>query len=112
MPAALLDEDLYRRIFRALIAVGLSADQAGDALHDAYERAMREAELPQRLEGWLFVVAQRRWRRQRIRDLLFRPLNAARAHTASPIESGEVLAEVRRLPCASGRCLSLGTYWV
>ncbi|HEY6203921.1 MAG TPA: sigma factor-like helix-turn-helix DNA-binding protein [Candidatus Limnocylindria bacterium] len=95
---ALQDEDLYKRIFRALVAVGASTDEASDALQDAYEQALRQSQPLQRVEGWLFVVAQRRWRRQRIRRLLFRPLNAARGHVAIPIEPGGVLAEVRKLP--------------
>jgi RNA polymerase sigma-70 factor (ECF subfamily) len=95
---ALDDEDLYKRIFRALVTVGASADEAGDALHDAYEQALRQTQPRQRLEGWLFVVAQRRWRRQRIRDRVFRPLSAARGRAANSTESGVVLAEVRRLP--------------
>jgi DNA-directed RNA polymerase specialized sigma24 family protein len=92
------DEDLYGRIFRALVAVGANMDEASDALHDAYEQALRQTLPPQRLEGWLFVVAQRRWRRQRIRQLLFRPLNVAHGHPATAIESGGVLSEVRKLP--------------
>jgi RNA polymerase sigma factor (sigma-70 family) len=92
------DEDLYQRLFRALVAVGASTDEAGDALHDAYEQALRHRQPLIRVDGWLFVVAQRRWRRQRLRDLLFRPLDAARRHAVNTTESRGVLAEVRRLP--------------
>jgi RNA polymerase sigma factor (sigma-70 family) len=94
-----LDDDaLYKRIFRALIAVGASTDEASDALQEAYEQILRQKTLPDRVDGWLFVVAQRRWRRHRLRRRLFAPLAMARAHAVTPQEPAIVLAEVRRLP--------------
>lgn len=97
-PTTLDEEERYGRLFRALVAVGATREEAGDALQDAYEKALRRAEAPERLEGWLFVVAQRQWRRQRLRQRLFRPLAAARGQASAPSESGAVLAEVRKLP--------------
>jgi len=97
-PTTFNDEERYKRLFRALVAVGASREGAGDALQDAYEKALRRAEVPERLEGWLFVVAQRQWRRQHLRQRLFRPLSAARGQASRPSESGVVLAEVRKLP--------------
>lgn len=96
--AALGDELLYRRLFRALIAVGANSDEASDALQDAYERALRKPEPPHHIEGWLFVVAQRIWRRARLRRRLFGPLEAAGHQQASAVETGVVLNEVRSLP--------------
>lgn len=97
-PTTFDDEERYRRLFRALVAVGASREGAGDALQDAYEKALRRAEVPEHLEGWLFVVAQRQWRRHHLRQRLFRPLSAARGQASRPSESGVVLAEVRKLP--------------
>ena len=97
-PVDLDDDGLYKRLFRALVAVGASLDEASDAVQEAYEEILRQKTLPTRLEGWLFVVAQRRWRRQRLRRRLFAPLAAARAHSVMPREADTVLSEVLRLP--------------
>jgi hypothetical protein len=45
-PAELNDDGLYRRIFRALIAVGASTDEASDALQEAYEQILRQKHRP------------------------------------------------------------------
>lgn len=96
--ARLHDEEMYKRLFRALVAVGANREEASDALQDGYERALRQKEMPHRIEGWLFVVAQRRWRRARFQRRIFWPLSAARGHSTSAPEAGSVLAEVHRLP--------------
>ena len=97
-PAELNDDGLYRRIFRALIAVGASSDEARDALQEAYEQILRQKAPPDRIDGWLFVVAQRRWRRQRLRRRLFAPLAAARDQSVKAHDAGTVLSEVAKLP--------------
>jgi DNA-directed RNA polymerase specialized sigma24 family protein len=97
-PLELEDEELYKRVFRALVALGASVDEAGDALQEAYERVLRKDEHIDRLDGWLFVVAQRRWRRARLRRRLFSRLGAASGRTVAPTEPALVLPEVRELP--------------
>jgi RNA polymerase sigma-70 factor (ECF subfamily) len=97
-PPELDDDGLYKRIFRALIAVGASADEASDALQEAYEQILRQKTPPDRVDGWLFVVAQRRWRRQRWRRRIFAPLAAARRQSVEAHEAMGVLSEVRKLP--------------
>jgi RNA polymerase sigma factor (sigma-70 family) len=97
-PAELNDDGLYRRIFRALVAVGASTDEASDALQEAYEQILRQKAAPDRIDGWLFVVAQRRWRRQRLRRRLFAPLAAARDQSVKALDAGTVLSEVAKLP--------------
>ena len=70
----------------------------------AADRRLRdlEAVLDQvRIDGWLFVVALRRWRTVRWRRRLFIPLDLIRAQPA-PEDAGDdvaaLLEEVRRLP--------------
>jgi len=91
-------EDAYPRVYRALVAMGARPDEAEDALHDAFERALREVRI-ERPAGWLFVTALRRWRRARIRARLFRPLDLLRGRVADP--PGEdrmmLLEEMQRL---------------
>lgn len=91
-------EDAFPRVFHALIAMGARPEEAEDALHDAFERALREEEI-ERPEGWLFITALRRWRRGRIRARLFRPLDLFRGRSADP--PGEdrmtLLQEMQRL---------------
>lgn len=92
-------EVAFPRVYRALIAVGARPDEAEDALHDAFERALRQTNI-ERPDGWLFVTALRRWRRDRIRARLFRPLELFRGRAADP--PGEdrmtLMSEVQRLP--------------
>lgn len=97
-PPELDDDGLYKRLFRALIAVGASADEASDALQEAYEQILRQQTPPDRVDGWLFVVAQRRWRRQRWRRRIFAPLAAARMQSVEAHAAMSVLSEVRKLP--------------
>jgi DNA-directed RNA polymerase specialized sigma24 family protein len=58
-------EAAYPAVYRALIAIGASESDAADALQDAFEDALKQRTPVVRAEGWLFVVAQRRWRRSR-----------------------------------------------
>jgi RNA polymerase sigma factor (sigma-70 family) len=99
-------EECFPRVFRALVAIGARPDEAEDALHDAFERALARQEQIARPEGWLFVVAARRWRRQRVRTAIFSPLSVlARAGTPD-IERSEVLTELRRLPLRQRQVLA------
>lgn len=67
-------EAAYVPVFRALIALGASREDAADALQDAFEDAAKQREPAVRAEGWLFVVARRKWSRARWRRRIFRPL--------------------------------------
>src|SRR2546430_14530714 len=68
-------EECFPRVFRALVAAGARPDEAEDALHDAFEKALTRQDEIVRPEGWLFVVGLRRWRRQRIRSSLLSALS-------------------------------------
>lgn len=92
-------EVTFPRVYRALIAMGARPEEAEDALHDAFERALREESDIKRPEGWLFVTALRRWRRGRIRARLFRPLDLFRGRVADPPSDDRMtlLSEMQRL---------------
>ena len=88
----------YPKVHRGLVAMGAAPEDAADAAQDAFERALSVRPVPRSAEGWLFVVALRRWKRARWRQRLFRPL----AHTRSTVEharDGEIdlLVELARL---------------
>jgi RNA polymerase sigma factor (sigma-70 family) len=92
--------DSYPQVYRAMIAMGASASEASDAVQDAYERALRQGRPLDRPEGWLFVVALRRWRADRVRRRIFRPLTGLRL--AAPVrpdaERIDLLAAIAQLP--------------
>ncbi len=92
--------DAYPRVYRAVIAMGASATEAEDAVQDAYERAMRQGRALERPEGWLFVVALRRFRADRWRRRIFRPLSAVRGSSTDPAhaERLDLLTAVASLP--------------
>ncbi|TMD53477.1 MAG: hypothetical protein E6I83_06955 [Chloroflexi bacterium] len=60
-------ETAYPRVYRALVALGASPEDAADALQDAFERGLRRgrAHPIDQPDAWLFVVALRRWRTHR-----------------------------------------------
>lgn len=87
------------KVYRALIAMGVPRSDAEDVLQDAFEAALRARHHADRPEGWLFVVALRRWRRLRWRQRIFHPLTALEPGPA-PDRDGEIdlLVELARLP--------------
>ena len=95
-------ESAFPRLYRGLIAMGARPNEAEDALHDAFLDALGKNGALQELrrpDGWLFVVAARRWRRQRIRERIFAPFSGARIESAGPSsERVAVLAEIAKLP--------------
>lgn len=94
-------EALYPRLYRALVAAGASPADASDALQDAFERALRQTRPIDRLDGWLFVVAVRRWRTARWRRRLLLPLEALRTQPSVPAPGDDavlLISELRRLP--------------
>ncbi|MDP9251946.1 MAG: sigma-70 family RNA polymerase sigma factor [Chloroflexota bacterium] len=99
-------EELFPRVFRALVAIGARPDEAEDALHDAFEQALSRREHVIRPEGWLFVVASRRWRRHRIRSAIFHPLSALTRAPEPDWARSELLTEMRRLPLRQRQVLA------
>jgi len=57
----------------ALVAIGARPDEAQDALHDAFEKALARNEHFSLPEGWLFVVASRLWRQHRVPAVTLSP---------------------------------------
>ena len=92
-------EASYPKVFRALVAIGASPEDAADALQDAFEDALRVRGVVVRPEGWLFVVASRSWKRHRWRDRLFRPLAALRGlgHVINRDDEIDLLVELAKL---------------
>lgn len=100
-------EDSFPRVFRALVAMGASTEEAEDALHDAFERGLSRNDELGRPDGWLFVVAVRRWRRRRVRDAIFRPLTFLDHHDRAPTSDRiDLLSELRRLPLRQGQVIA------
>jgi RNA polymerase sigma factor (sigma-70 family) len=92
-------ESSYPKVYRALVAMGASPEDAADAVQDAFEDALRERRPVARPEGWLFVVACRAWKRHRWRHRLFRPLAALRGvgHFRSRDDEIDLLVELAKL---------------
>lgn len=99
-------EDCFPRVFRALVAIGARPDEAEDALHDAFERALAGLDRIERPEGWLFVVASRRWRRHRIRSAIFRPLSPRSRAPEPDWARSDLISEMRRLPLRQRQVLA------
>ena len=99
-------EDCFPRVFRALVATGARPDEAEDALHDAFELALGRHDDIVRPEGWLFVVASRRWRRHRIRAAIFHPLSRLTQAPEPDWARSELLTEMRRLPLRQRQVLA------
>ena len=91
-------EAVYATVYRGLIAMGATPDDAADALQDAFEDALRLRQPVAHPDGWLFVVALRRWRRARWRWRIFRPLELMRESIWSDRdEEIDLLTELGRL---------------
>jgi|SRR5690348_14405109 DNA-directed RNA polymerase specialized sigma24 family protein len=91
-------EAAYATVYRGLIAMGAAPDDAADALQDAFEVALRQRAPVGRPDGWLFVVAKRRWSRSRWRRRIFRPLEVVRGSFRSDREDEiDLLRELDRL---------------
>jgi len=99
-------EECFPQVFRALVAIGARPEEAEDALHDAFERALRTPDQIVRPEGWLFVVASRRWRRHRIRSAIFRPLSLLTRAPEPDWAMSDLLSELRRLPLRQRQVLA------
>jgi RNA polymerase sigma factor (sigma-70 family) len=92
-------EAAYPKVYRALVAMGATAEDAADALQDAFEGALSVRKPVASPEGWLFVVALRQWKRARWRARLFRPLDVIRGHASAERRDDDIdlLTELARL---------------
>jgi RNA polymerase sigma-70 factor (ECF subfamily) len=86
-------------VYRGLIAMGATPEDAEDALQDAFEQALRIQTPAAKPEGWLFVVALRRWRRHRWRQRIFQPLAWIVEKASTDDRDGQIdlLTELGRL---------------
>jgi len=99
-------EECFPQVFRALVAIGARPDEAEDALHDAFEQGLRGQQHIVKPDGWLFVVASRRWRRHRIRSAIFRPLSLLTRAPEPDWARSDLLSELRRLPLRQRQVLA------
>lgn len=91
-------EAAYTTVYRGLIAMGATPHDAADALQDAFEDALRLRTTVGRADGWLFVVAKRKWQRARWRRRIFHPLEVVRGSVRSDRdEEVDLLVELGRL---------------
>src|SRR5439155_6220768 len=98
-------ENAYPRVYRALVALGPSPEDAADALQDAFERGLRrsrsDAHAIDRPDAWLFVIALRRWRKHRWRRRLLLTLASLREQSITPApgeNAGVLFSELKRWP--------------
>jgi RNA polymerase sigma-70 factor (ECF subfamily) len=98
----------YPPVYRALVAIGARPEEAEDAMHDAFEKALRATSGSLREpSGWLFVVASRKWRQRRMRDRILAPLTLLRRTTPAPDSDRIALFdEIARLPMRERQMLA------
>ena len=98
-------ESAYRAaflgVYRGLVAMGARPDEAEDALHDAFLKGLERSGSTAiaSVDGWLFVVASRSWRRRRVRDRVLQPWTLLLGATSpAPDEAqADVLVALRGL---------------
>ncbi len=91
----------FPRVYRGLVAMGARSDEAEGALHDAFAKGLaRSAGSIDSVDGWIFIVATRSWRRRRIRDRVLLPWTALARQEAPAIEDGarDAIIALRMLP--------------
>lgn len=91
----------YPTVYRGLIAMGARPDEAEDALQDAFVKGLERPErFPETsVDGWIFVVASRAWRRRRMRDRVLLPWTLwSGKSTPSADARLDVLSALRSLP--------------
>ena len=92
--------DAFPRVYRGLVALGARPQEAEDALHDAFVKGLATTGIHS-VDGWLFVVALRKWRRGRLRDRLFLRFSAASGEPApeiDPVARVAFFSALRSLP--------------
>ncbi len=89
----------FPRVYRGLIALGATSAEAEDALHDAFLKGLM-SDAVEHVDGWVFVVALRAWRRRRIRDRVLLPFAAARERTKETDDASRIalFIALRALP--------------
>jgi len=98
-------ESAYRtaflRVYRGLVAMGARPDEAEDALHDAFLKGLERSAstLIASVDGWIFVVASRSWRRRRMRERVLLPwtLLVGEASPAPDEAQADILVALRGL---------------
>jgi RNA polymerase sigma factor (sigma-70 family) len=108
-------ESAYRgaflRVYRGLVAMGARPDEAEDALHDAFLKGLERSVSTSisSVDGWIFVVASRSWRRRRVRDRLLLPLKliAEEAAPARDEAAADVFVALRALTLRQRQVLVL-----
>lgn len=91
----------YPQVYRGLIALGARPDEAEDALQDAFTKGLSRhaGQMVTIVDGWIYVVASRAWRRRRIRERLFLPWRLLTDREAPQTDvTRDVLAALRALP--------------
>lgn len=91
----------YPTLYRGLVAMGARPEEAEDALQDAFVKGLeRPGDFPTTsVDGWVFVVASRAWRRRRMRERVLLPWRIwTDRPTPSADASADVLAALRALP--------------
>ena len=95
-------KDAYPRAYRGLVAMGARPHEAEDALHDAFVKGLERnaVDTIASLEGWIFVVASRAWRRRRIRERVLLPWTLLTGRSASPLDetATDMVLALRSLP--------------
>jgi len=93
----------WPRLVRALTGLAGARERAEDALQDALEDALKPGviERIERADAWLYAVAVRRLRRNRLRSGLESALSGLRG--ASPAPNAERVAMLELLNGLSGR---------
>jgi RNA polymerase sigma factor (sigma-70 family) len=89
----------YPTVYRGLVAMGARPEEAEDALQDAFVKGL-ERDFPNTsVEGWIFVVASRGWRRRRIRDRFLLPWTLLNDRSSPSADTAlDVLSALRALP--------------
>jgi RNA polymerase sigma factor (sigma-70 family) len=116
-PDAVLDEieTVYRTRYAAFLRVATAivgdADQARDAVHDGFVRAVRHRRRfrGECLEGWIWRIVVNAARRRRARERRM-PLEAATVHVAPASENGDLRALLAALPERQRHALFLRYY--
>ena len=92
-------EQAYPKVYRSLVAMGASPADAADAVQDACERALKQDAAVARPDGWLFVVALRRWRTARWRNRIFVTFGDRSVGEVPPpgVDAVTLIGELRRL---------------
>src|SRR3954471_22913727 len=91
----------YPTVYRGLVALGARPDEAEDSLQDAFMKGLeRPGRFPEiSVDGWIFVVASRAWRRRKMRDRVLLPWTHWRERPTPSVEARlDVLSALRSLP--------------